>query len=270
VFLLPENNTVYHGKGFSMRTLACLLFAAFAITACGKKGPLLYPDMLVAAAPSVVSAQQSGTSMKLSFILPTKDLAGRNFAGITGVTIIKRDEPAGQNPSCSNCTTDFSPFRKLNLEPLSPNTERYGNLLVLLDADVQAGRTYTYRVAAVTKDNQEGALSAPVTAVMATAPLPPVLQVISQPTEIQLEFVGLPPVEGVIAGYNIYRALKGEAFPLLPLNREPLAGNRFTDVGLERGTTYVYGVRTVVRMPSGGRVESGLSNAVEGRLKDDE
>ena len=261
---------MYPGKGFSMRTLACLLFVAFALTACGKKGPLLYPDMLVPAAPSAVSAQQSGNSMKLSFVLPTKDLAGRNFAGITGVTILKRDEPAGQGPSCSNCTTDFSPFRKLNLDPLSPNTQRYGNLLVLLDGAVQVGRSYTYRVSAVTKDNQEGALSAPVAAVMVAALLPPVLQVVSQPTEIQLEFVGLPPREGAIAGYTIYRALKGEAFPLQPLNREPLTGNHFVDVGLERGTSYVYGVRTVVRLPSGGRVESGLSNEVEGRLKDDE
>jgi predicted small lipoprotein YifL len=253
-----------------MRTPACLLFIALAITACGKKGPLLYPDLLVPAAPYDVSVQQSGNSIKLAFVLPSKDLAGRNFAGITGVTIVKRDEPAGPNPSCSNCTTDFSPFRKLNLEPLSPNTQRYGNLLMLLDGDVQAGRTYTYRVSAVTKDHLEGAISAPVAAVMVTAPLPPVLQVVSQPTEIQLEFTGVPPREGVVAGYNIYRALKGEIFPFQPLNREPLAGNRFVDAGLERGTSYSYGVRAVVRLPSGGRVESGLSNAVEGKLKDDE
>jgi hypothetical protein len=226
--------------------------------------------MLVPAAPYDVSVQQSDTSIKLAFVLPSKDLAGRNFTGLSGVTIIKRDEPAGQIPGCSACTTDFSPFRKLNLDLLPPDTRRYGSLLVLLDGDVKTGRTYTYRVSGVTKDNQEGALSAPVTAVMATAPLPPVLQTISQPTEIQLEFAGVPPSEGVIAGYNVYRAFKGESFPFQPLNREPLAGKRFVDVRLERGTAYVYGVRTVVRLPAGGMVESGLSNAVEGRLKDDE
>jgi predicted small lipoprotein YifL len=253
-----------------MRTLAGLFFVLIGLTACGKKGPLIYPDMLVPSAPSAVSVQQSGPSLKLSFVLPTKDLAGRNFTGITGVTIIKRDEPAGQNPSCSSCTTDFSPFRTLNLEPLEPNTQRYGNLLVLLDGNVQVGRRYTYRVSTVTKDHQEGALSVPVTAVVAVAPLSPVLRVISQPTEIQLEFVGLPIGEGALAGYNVYRTLKGEAFSLLPLNKEPLAGNSFTDVGLERGTVYVYGVRTVVKMPSGGKVESALSNEAEGKLKDDE
>jgi len=253
-----------------MRKLACLLFAAIAITACGKKGPLIYPDLLVPAAPSDVSAQQSSNSIKFSFVLPSKDLAGRSFAGLTGVAIIRRDEPSGQSPGCSACTTDYSPFRKLNLDLLPPDTRRYGNLLVLLDGAVQTDRTYTYRVLAIAKDDQEGALSAPVAAAMVLAPLPPVLQVHSQPTEILLEFVGLPPREGTIAGYMVYRALKGEPFPLLPLNREPLTGNRLTDVGLERGTTYVYGVRTVVRLPSGVRVESGLSNEAEGRLKDDE
>jgi len=253
-----------------MRTLACLLFATIAITACGKKGPLIYPDRLVPAAPSDVSAQQFGNSIKLAFVLPSRDLAGRNFAGLSGVTITKRDEPAGQSPGCSACTTDFSLFRKLNLDLLPPDTQRYGNLLVLLDGAVQTGRAYTYRVSAVAIDNREGSLSAPVTAVMVSVPLPPVLQAVSQPTEIQLEFSGSPPGEGVIAGYNLYRALKGDSFPLQPLNREPLAGKSFTDVGLERGTAYVYGVRTVVRLPSGGRVEGGLSNVVEGRFKDDE
>jgi predicted small lipoprotein YifL len=253
-----------------MRKLTCLLLIAIALTACGKKGPLIYPDMLLPAAPADVSIQQTGTSMKLSFTVPSKDQAGRNLAGLAAVKILKRDEPTGQSPGCSSCTTDFALFRKLNLEPLPSGTQRIGGLLLLLDGDVQPGRTYTYRVSAVTKDDQDGPLSAPVAVAMVTATLPPVVQVVSQPTEIQIEFVGLPPREGVVLGFNVYRSLKGEPFSLLPLNREPLTGNRFTDVGLERGTSYVYAVRTVVRLPAGGRVESGLSNEVEGRLKDDE
>jgi predicted small lipoprotein YifL len=253
-----------------MRTFACLLFIVFSVTACGKKGPLIYPDMLVPAAPSTVSVQQSGNSMKLSFVIPSRDLAGRTIPGLSAITVVKRDEPSGLGPVCNSCMSDFLPFRKINLDLLPPGTQRYGNLLVLLDGNVQKGRTYTYRVSAVTKDDQEGTVSAPVAADMLASPLSPTLQAISHPTEIQLEFAALPPGEGTIAGYNVYRTLKGEAFPLQPLNRELLVGNRFTDVGLERGITYSYGVRTVVRLSSGGRVEGDLSNEVEGKLKDDE
>jgi predicted small lipoprotein YifL len=253
-----------------MRKPAGLLFIVLALSACGKKGPLIYPDMLLPAAPAGVSARQSGNSVKLSFVLPSKDLAGRNITGLSGTTILKRDEPSSQQPSCSSCTSDFSPFRRLNLDLLPPEIGRYGSLLVLLDGDVKAGRAYTYRISALTNDNQDGAASVAGPVDVVPPPLPPVLKVVSQPTEIQLEFAGLPSATGLIAGYDVYRTLKGEPFPLMPLNREPLTGNRFADTGLERGTSYNYGVRMIVRQPSGGRVESGLSNQVEGRLKDDE
>jgi predicted small lipoprotein YifL len=257
-------------KGDLMRKLASMLFIVTAFTACGKKGPLLYPDMLVPAAPSDVSLQQFGGAVKMSFVVPTKDLAGRAIAGITGLRIIKRDDPAAQLPACTSCNTDFSLFKQLNLDTLSPEFQRYGSTLVLLDSDVRIDRIYTYRMSAVTKDDQEGALSAPVSAGVVSEVLPPLLQVFSHPTEIQLEFAGLPSAVGGIAGYNVYRAVKGSAFPLVPVNREPLPGNRFTDLGQERGVTYVYGVRMVVRPPSGTRVESLMSNVAEGKLKDDE
>ncbi|MBL0224274.1 MAG: hypothetical protein IPQ16_01440 [Geobacteraceae bacterium] len=253
-----------------MRQIAGLLFVVLALSACGKKGPLVYPDMLVPAAPAGVSARQSGDSVKLVFVLPSKDLSGRNISGLSGVTILKRDEQSSQQPSCSSCTSDFSPFRRLNLDLLPPESVRYGNRLVLLDGDVKTGRAYTYRISVLTNDNQEGAVSVAGPVDVLPPPPSPVLKVVSQPTEIQLEFAGQPSGMGVIAGYDVYRTLKGEAFPLMPLNREPLTGNRFADTGLERGTSYIYGVRTIISLPSGGRVESGLSNEVEGKLKDDE
>jgi len=253
-----------------MRKLACLLFMVFAVSACGKKGPLIYPDMLVPAAPTSVAVQQSGDAVKLSFVLPSKDLAGRNLTGLAGISIIKLDGPGGTAPACNSCTTDYALFRKLNIDLLPPDAQRYGNLLVVLDGKIRTGRSHTYRVSVITKDEQVGALSVPVSVSPVAAPFPPVLQAISHPTEIQLEFVGLPPAEGAIAGYNVYRTQKGEPFPHLPLNKVPLAGPRYVDAGLERETAYIYGARTVIRLPSGSVVESRLSNEVEGRLKDDE
>jgi predicted small lipoprotein YifL len=254
-----------------MRKLVCLVTAAVIMAACGKKGPLIYPDMLVPNAPADVVAQQRGNVMKLSFVLPSRDRAGRSITGLAGVKILKRDEPVGQAPGCSACASDFALFRNLNLNPLPSDAQRSGNLVQLLDGDVQIGRSYSYLVSVFTGDQQSGVTSTTVKADMVTPPLPPVLQVVSQPTEINLEFVSLPPQEGSLEGYNIYRRIVTEkAFSLLSLNREPLPGNTYKDQGLERSVTYVYVVRSVVRTSGGGIVESALSNEMEGRLKDDE
>lgn len=255
-----------------MRTLVVLIFFAVLVTGCGKKGRLIYPEMLVPAAPSAIAAQQFGDSIKLSFVLPSKDRAGRSLVSLTGVTILKRDEPVVKKPDCGACIADYSLFKKLNLDLLPPGVQRYGNQLILLDGDVQADRVYSYRITVIDKEGQEGTLSTPVSTEMVTLMPPPLLQAISQPTEIQLEVVGLPPRDGVIVGYNLYRSLQrgADAISLVPMNLEPVTGNRYVDTGLERGTTYIYGARTIVMLSSGSRVESSLSIEVEGKLKDDE
>lgn len=254
-----------------MRSIVALILVALVATACGKKGPLVYPEMLVPSAPSNVAVQQSGSSLKLSFVLPSKDRAGRNLSSlITGVTILKRDIVADQLPGCNACTDDFFVFRKLNLDVPSTGIQRNGSLIALLDGDVRTGRDYSYVVSTVTREGAAGASSAPITSALVLPPLPPVLQVISQPTVIDLEFIGQPSIEGSFAGFNVYRVMKGETFSYWPLNREPVTGNRYSDMGLERGVIYIYAVRTVTRLGSGAFVESGLSNEVEGKLKDDE
>lgn len=259
-----------YGKGFHMRILFGLLATAVILSACGKKGPLVYPDMLVPAAPADITAQQRGDSVKLSFVLPSRDMAGRNLSDLAGVKIHKRDEALGQTPACSSCAADFPLFRTVNLEPLPPGVQRYGSLVLLLDGDVQVGHTYSYRITAFTRGNQEGAAATAAVAVLQPAPAAPVLKAISQPTEVRLDFSTQPPRDGVVAGYNLYRSTKGDPFPLLPLNNMPLAGNSFVDQELQRSVVYAYAARSVVRLVSGAVVESGASNVVEAGLKDDE
>lgn len=253
-----------------MRQLILLFFLMFSISACGKKGALIYPEMLVPAAPATISLQQSGESLKLSFALPTKDRAGRRLSNLAGVIILKRDAAAGQLPGCSACSEDYYLFKELNPDLLPTTVQRNGSMVSLLDGAVSRGRDYSYLVSAYTGEGIAGARSVAVTAALVQSPLPPVLQVISQPTEINLEIAGLLPQEGVFVGYNVYRTVKGGTASYWPLNKTPLQVNHFSDVGLDRGTSYIYSVRTVVRHSTGLIVESASSNESEGRLKDDE
>ena len=251
-----------------MRTLAGLLLVTLFISACGRKGPLIYPDMLAPAAPTSVTARQAGQAMKLSFVLPQKDRAGHGLKNLAGVTIFKRSATMSQGPECKACSEDYALFKKLYLDiPLTDSSvQRYGNQIVLLDSDVRGGDEYSYTVTTFTKVALEGQTSLPVTTGMFPPPLAPSLKVVSEPTEVQLTFSGSSPEKGTFLGYNIYRALKGEAMPFQPLNKEPLNAKSYVDIGIARNTSYVYVARTVVRMPGGELVESEPSNEVVAQL----
>jgi predicted small lipoprotein YifL len=239
-------------------------------TACGKKGPLIYPDMLVPAAPSAVIARQSGAAVKLQFLLPEKDRAGRVVQGVAGVKVGKRAAETDPKDVCRSCMSDYSLFRTLYLEHLPTNTERIGNRLIVIDGDVTAGNSYSYNIVPFTADGVDGA---PFTTADVRVIVPfqaPVLKVESLPTEVKIELILPPQMPGRLIGFNLYRWSASTARSYQPLNREPLKGGEYVDSGLERGVKYHYSVRVLLTMASGDVVESAESNEVTGMLKDDE
>lgn len=239
-------------------------------TACGRKGALIYPDMLVPAAPAAVTAQQSGSSVKLQFALPDKDRAGRSLQGVAGVRISKRAAETDQRDVCRSCMADYRLFRTLYLEHLPSTTQRFGSRLVVLDSDVSAGNTYSYSIVPFTADGVDGT-SSPAVDVRMAPPLPaPVLKIESLPTEVKIQ-ISIPPlIAGRLLGYNLYRSSGAAARSYQPLNREPLQGNEYVDGALERGVKYRYSARTLIMQASGGIAESVESDWVEGMLKDEE
>ena len=252
-----------------MRRLWLLLVISLLITACGKKGPLIYPDLLVPEAPTAVTLRQTGLGMKLAFVLPRKDLAGRSLADLAGVKVLKRETVPGQGV-CDACADAFRPFKMLYVDMQDDSVRRYGTTMMVLDSDVTAARSYAYRVVPFMKQGVEGQASATVTAVMVQPPQPPVLTALPAPTEIVLQFEGSHAVTGTFLGYNLYRVVKGGSLPFLPLNKEPLPGNSYTDSVPDRRLAYWYAARTVVRIATGELVESILSNQVEVTLNNDD
>lgn len=238
-------------------------------TACGKRGPLIYPDMMVPAAPAAVSAQQSGADVKLQFALSGKDRGGRPVQGLSGVKISRRVNENAQKDFCRSCMTDYLPFKTLYLDRLPANTQRFGNRLVLLDREVSADNSYSYSIIPFTVDGVDGSVSATAD-VRVTQPLPaPVLAIESLPAEIRLQASFQLPITGrLLLGYNIYRRIVGSAKSSMPINTEPIRGNVYVDTVIDRGVKYQYIVRAVVITASGEVVESLESPEVEGMLKD--
>jgi predicted small lipoprotein YifL len=183
-----------------MRRLYLITVMVLFVSACGKKGPLVYPDLLVPEAPAAVTVRQSGLGMKLSFQLPRKDRSGRPLADLAGVRVLKRETLPGQAEECSSCMDGFRLFKKLYVDLQEGSVRRYGNLIIMLDGDVTIDRTYTYTVVPFTKRGVDGQGSAQVMATMVEPPPPPLLRVIPSPTDIRLEFEGHHPAKGTLVG----------------------------------------------------------------------
>ncbi len=246
--------------------VAMLLVAS----ACGRKGVLLYPDMLVPAVPTAVTAQQSGVAVKLQFTPPDKDRAGRPMKGVAGVKISRRAAEADQREVCRSCMDDFQLFRTLYLDHLPATTQRFGNRLIVVDSDVSVGNSYSYSIVPFTVDGLDGAPSA-IAIVRVVDPLPaPIVKSESLPTEIRLKLSLQPLSVGRLLGYNLYRVSGTDDRSYLPINREPLLANEYVDSGLERGVKYRYTARVLMVLASGDIVESFESVEVEGMLLEDE
>ena len=237
--------------------------------ACGRKGPLIYPDMLLPAAPSAVTSQQSGSLVRLQFTLPDKDRGGRSVGGVTGVKISRLVADADQKDVCRSCITDWL-FRTIYLDHLPSDTQRFGNQLILLDSDVNIGKSYSYSIIPFLADGVDGSTSV-VSTVRVAPPVPaPSLKIELFPTEVKLQIALHPETSGRLIGFNLYRSADATVRSFQPINKELVKGNEYVDAVLERRVKYRYRTRAVVVNLSGDIAESLESQEVEGMLKDDE
>ncbi|MDD2899382.1 MAG: hypothetical protein PHI31_11790 [Desulfuromonadaceae bacterium] len=251
----------------AMRATLVISMSLLAV-GCGRKGALIYPDMLVPAAPSSVAAHQSGSSVKLQFALPSKDRAGRPMKGVAGVKISKRALDGSQQEVCRLCMTGYQLFRTVYLDHLPGDTQRFGERLILIDNDVAAGNNYSYSLVPFTAEGIDGAVSAADVRVVAPVPAPAV-RIESFPTEVRL-LLSSQYRGGHLLGYNVYRSTVAGTRSYQPLNKDPLKGDEYVDSALERGVRYRYTARSVFVQETGGTAESAESRELEGMLKDDE
>jgi predicted small lipoprotein YifL len=239
-------------------------------SACGRKGPLIYPDMMIPAAPAAVSAQQSGSVVKIKCTLPDKDRAGHQVKDIAGVKISRQTTASDQKNVCRACTTDYAPLQTYYLNSLPPTAQRFGSRLIALDSDVSEGNSYSYRIVPFTADGIDGASSMISTVRMEVPLVPPQLKLESFPTEIKVHITSQPYLNGRLLGYNLYRQLVAGNQSYQSLNQELLKDGEYVDRTLEQGVKYTYSARAVVMPISGDIAESSESQAIVGGLKEDD
>ena len=249
-----------------MRITASLLLFLLATTACGKRGALIYPEMVAPAAPTDVSALQTGSEVKISFQLPQKDIAGRSLSSLAGVNLFKQGSDTQSGEACMACSPQFPLFGTIYLDHPGNAVQRYEDRFILLDNQVDEGVDYAYFVQSFLYDGTVGLASSPVKVSVFPTLQAPLLKAVSEPTEIRLELSAHHSAAGSFVGFSIYRSIKGQPFSYLPYTKEPVTSSTFMDFGLNHQEVYLYQAKTVIRMPNGVLVESAASDVVEVQL----
>lgn len=231
---------------------------------CGKKGPLVPPEALVPAAVNDLFVAQKGEYFQLFWSEPTREVGGGRLTNLAGFELFRREVlPPAED--CEQCPTAYRLLKKVDLDYLR-DVDRLGNLLLVNDNGVETGKIYQYKVISRKKDGTPSPESNRARRQKVNPPLPPEVKATSQATSIVIE---LNPAQvepaAVLSGYNIYRWRTGQSSPPFPLNDKPVTGNTFEDQRVERGVTYSYAVRTLVKA-AGEDVESAPSNQVSGAL----
>ena len=245
------------------RTLTASAATLLLTAGCGKKGPLLYPDSLVAQPPQQVTVAQRGTSLRLSFVVPQKDLAGHRLKDVEAVRILRR---VCREADCKGCQEPFQPLQRIGLA-YPGSAERVGNQVSWIDTDVHAGETFQYRLQAEQKDGIAGdATDTPPARVGAAAAAPQVSAAAVFGGAIRIDIAGLTPEGLTLIGYTLLRR-EGQG-RLVPLTTLSAGVSRYDDQAVQLGRQYQYAAQLIAKRRDGLLVESELSPVVIVNLPD--
>lgn len=238
------------------------------LSGCGKKGPLVYPDLLVPEAPQAVQLEQRGTSLLLSFNMPAKDRRGRSLQQPIVMQVQRRELNPDERGECGECPKDYQPALRIDPEFPAP-AQKYGNRIVLQDADVRHGKRYQYRLVAVGGDGEAGVAAETMRAMVCSAPSAPRVDAKTlHGGVIVLEMQGELPDNAELVGYAIYRAAGDEPLPFQPLTITPGTAS-YHDRDAQPGVRYRYAVRMVLKRWDDLLISSDLSATVTSSLNDE-
>lgn len=263
----PSSTLPLRGRGSAWRLLLRvlpLIIGLALLPGCGKKGPLVPPEALVPAPVGDLALAQKGARFQVSWSAPTREQGGARLTDLAGFLLFKRVLlPASED--CESCPGAYSqPPLRVDLD-YPQGALRLGNRFLIDDYDLKKGMSYQYKVRSYTRDGAQSRDSNLARRTAVTAPLPPVLEALSSATGVVLSFVAIPPEEGTLTGYNIYRGKIADPVPVSPLNATPVTGPNYEDKALLIGERYRYTVTSLAKVGAE-TVESAPSNMVEGAI----
>jgi predicted small lipoprotein YifL len=247
----------------SALSLVLLVLLPLLLSGCGKKGPLIPPEALAPAQIHDLAVAQKGGHFQVTWTAPSREESGQRLTDLAGFLLFRRPVlPPAED--CEECPSAYSQLTKVYVD--YPKTvTKMGNRYLYADVDLLEGKTYQYKVRSFTTDELESKDSNKVRRSAVHPAAPPVLEAESTTNGVVLSFVSIPPSEGAIVGYNLYRAKAGEKMPLAPMNATPISGTKYEDKSVLFGARYSYWMTTLEKV-KGETVESDPSNEVSGEM----
>jgi len=236
--------------GRTVRAIVILAAGLFLISACGRKGAPLPPRPVVPAAVGDFRAEPGESDIVLSWTRPTRNNDGSALKDLLEFHLSRATVPLEATPAAAAAFSFLARVRADQPE----NAQVQGSLYAFRDdaggQGLPTGRQYRYRVQAVNRQGDGGAVSSEIAVQFTAAPPPPFgLKATAGDGTVTLEWQAPPapaPVgAGPTKGYNVYRGVKPGVHEPAPINANPVLASTFRDAGVENDTPYYYVVRSV-------------------------
>jgi len=257
------------------------LFSIFLISAgCGAPGEPVPPSTPVPAAIKDLTARQAGDGVELSFTLPSSSISGEKLPAQPAVEILRGAVKSDGSADTKSLKAVYTIPGALVESYRADGTVRFTDPMAPEETKLHPGSAVAYAVRTRASQKRASADSNVVT--LRVFPVPaPIASVEARVTESAVELSWPPPASAAagepasaITEYRIYRA---EIHPASPVSRpqEVPAGkpeshpallassetNSYRDTSIVYDHTYVYIVRSVIRVESN-ELESSDSQPV--------
>ena len=225
------------GKRFVILSGVILMLAV----ACGKKAP---PEPWESVVPKRIvdlAALPREGRLLLEWTVPKENADKSPLTDLVEFKVL-RSEGTLVADECRGCGEN--PKVVLEMKFAGKETTKGQKISVFFE-DLEPRKVYVYQVISVNQRGDPGAASNPVTVYWDHPPhVPTMVKASRGDKRVDLSW---EPVEGA-TGYNVYRRVEGQEFPLKPLNREPWRSTEYADLNVENETKYFYSIRAVKRV----------------------
>jgi uncharacterized protein len=211
------------------------------LAGCAKKGPPVPWETIVPKRITDLAGIPRDGRLFLTWGVPKENTDKSPLTDLAGFKIL-RSEGVLIGDECKGCNEKAKVIYEMKLDVKKEGKEN--RMMAYID-DQEAKKVYVYSVVSSNRRGYSSAPSNPVTIYWDTPPQPPgMVKAVSGDKKVDLSW---EPVEGV-TGYNVYRRLENEGYPIVPLNTSPLTTTQFTDLNVENEKQYIYTVRALKRV----------------------